>query len=118
MRRELELWGVLASLCVLGTVLIANGFPQSWIALWPAAISVIPVAVFLFYLSEMALDEFGRWMHSRRHIEDAMSAYAASLNLQLDGLSREIEGLKCELEETHGKVRFQARGRRLISRPA
>jgi hypothetical protein len=44
----LKLSGVLASLCVVSTILMANAFPLSWVALWPGAFSVLPIAVFLY----------------------------------------------------------------------
>ena len=110
---SLKWWGVLASICVLGTILVANAYPLSWIALWPATVSVVPIAVFLFHVSVLMFGLLGklivlglRRIRSRRHFEDALHTYTTSLDHQLNGLSREVEELKRTAEGLEWKVKI------------
>jgi hypothetical protein len=96
----LKYWGILASICVFATIIVASAFPLDWVAVWPAAVSLIPSTIFLYYLSPVAFRELKRliavcWklIRSRRHFEDALKGYTSSLDLQLDGIDGEIKQL-------------------------
>jgi hypothetical protein len=112
MPRSLKLWGVLASICVVVTILLANAFPLDWVAVWPGAFSVIPGAVFVYYLSLLVFRElknlsvvWWKLFRSRRHFEEALEGYTSSLDLQLDGLSREVNELRRNAEELDWKAK-------------
>jgi hypothetical protein len=113
MPRALKLWGVLASISVVITILLANAFPLDWVAVWPGAFSVIPGAVFVYYLSLLAFRELKnlsvvccRLIRSRRHFEDALEGYISSLDLQLDGLESELNQLRLIAAELDWKVKI------------
>lgn len=112
MPRALKLWGVLTSICVLVTVLLANAFPWEWVAVWPGALSVISGAVFLNYLTLPTVTELKNlsvvcWklIRSRRHFEDALEGYTSTLDLQLDGLEDELKLLRLIAAELDWKVK-------------
>jgi len=110
--RALKLWSVLASICVAATILLANAFPLSWVAVWPRAFSVLPVAVLLFLSSLRIIASVeklilaGRWMfnQSRRHSQPALGTSTPSLNEKLDGVSQELEELRRIAEELDWRV--------------
>lgn len=103
--RQLRWWG---SICVVVTILLADAFPLSWVALWPAAFTL---GVSLIFLSSLVVEPVKnlvvtvwRVIRSRRHFEDALGAYTSYLHDNLDGLSREIELLERRAAELNSKV--------------
>ena|ERR1700682_1478223 len=112
MPRALKLWSVLASICLVATILLAKAFPASWIAVWPGALSVQPSLAFLYLASlrmiasveKLILARSRMLARSRRHSEGGLGA-SPSLNERLNGLSREVDELKRIAEELDWKVK-------------
>jgi hypothetical protein len=112
MPRELKLWGVLASLCLVVTVLLANAFPLDWVAVWPAAFSAISSAVCLYYVSLPVFRELKnltvvcwRLIRPGRHFGYGLDGYSSSLDLQLDGLEGDVKQMKLIAAELNWKVK-------------
>jgi hypothetical protein len=112
MPRALKLWGVLASICLVATILLANAFPLSWTAVWPGAFSLIPDAVLMYYLSLPVFKELKNlsavcWklVRSRRYFEEGVEGYTSSLDFQLDGLEGELDQLRIIAAELDWKVK-------------
>lgn len=59
-----------------------------------------------------------RAIRARRHFEDAVEAYVASLNCQLDDFSMELEELRRDVEQTSGNVGAHSPVGELTTRPA
>jgi hypothetical protein len=110
----LRLWGILASICIFGTILIANAYPLSWVAVWPGTLSVLTIVVFLYLVSLRitALVEklilAGRRMigRPRRRSEGKLEASSPSLNESVDGLSHEVDELRRIAEELDWKMKL------------
>jgi hypothetical protein len=102
MPRSLKVWGVLASICVVVTILLAKAFPLSWIALWPAAFSVLSTVVYLCLALLRIIASFGKLIitgkrmldQSRRNSHNWLDAYSPAPNEKLDGLSQEVDELR------------------------
>jgi len=113
--KPIKLSGILASISIFTTILMANGFPLSWVALWPAAFSALPTSAFLFLSSLRVIASVEK---SRRRSQERMGAYAPSINEKLDDLSRELEELEDEMARLDSKVCTRTVSRRAPMRLA
>lgn len=105
---QLRWWEALSVICIVGTILIANVYALCWLPLWPAASILGATLISLFCLVVGPVKTcivVWRIVNSRRDFEEALGAYAAYLNDNLDELSREVELLARSAAELNSKVK-------------